>query len=238
MIDFNEKLEHLFAEWHAFAKQQGDKFFVKDGLMYKPGAMGVQELWEKSPKRIVFLLKDQNQPNGFWNDDSRSWPLANENLRNLVGDAGKFFGNIAHLLWGITNMQTGDDCWFDEVTHVDLVSFFNAEPFAYIETKKLPGGAKLPPKIEQTHLDKYGSFLSRELDILQPHTFVCCSQKVFHWVVTHYFHGKAIHVNKNVYFDENTGSIILYVSHPASRSSAQKYYEDNIYWYREYLRNK
>ena len=67
MKNYNEKLDELFKEWEAKSMANGDDVISKDGLMRKQHA-DVNELWEQSPKKVMFLMKDQ--PNG-WGDDTR-----------------------------------------------------------------------------------------------------------------------------------------------------------------------
>ena len=72
MENYNEKLNVLFEKWKAKSIENGEeKAFCEDGLMYKYGHDNnyVDELWDKSQKRIMFLLKDPKEYSG----DSREW---------------------------------------------------------------------------------------------------------------------------------------------------------------------
>ena len=67
---YNDELNRLFAEWKASypADADADSYFCEDGLVvkYKDENSGydINEQWEKSPRKIMFLLKDC--PDGQW----------------------------------------------------------------------------------------------------------------------------------------------------------------------------
>ena len=64
----NEKLEILFNEWKERMEKNGDMYFTKDGILRKNGISDSKliETWIASSKRVMFLLKDQNQIGGKW----------------------------------------------------------------------------------------------------------------------------------------------------------------------------
>ena len=57
--NINKELETLFQEW----QERLGTNFTRDGIMYQNGKTEeqVEQEWIKSPKRVVFLLKDQHQ---------------------------------------------------------------------------------------------------------------------------------------------------------------------------------
>ena len=63
--NIGNELEKLFAEWKDRLKKDSgpETHFTKDGVMYRSGKTNeqVEQEWLASPKRVVFLLKDQNQ---------------------------------------------------------------------------------------------------------------------------------------------------------------------------------
>ena len=109
-----KELEGLFIEWHNRMKAtDSTSHFTRDGLMYNsiPNEQN-EDAWFSSPKRVLFLLKDQNQKGGEkWDEDIREW------LVNTVNDTTeqklskkeanrnldpRFMRNIAYLLWGLS----------------------------------------------------------------------------------------------------------------------------------------
>ena len=117
----DEKLENLFDEWKDRMKKNGDMNFTKDGILRKKGIPDTKviETWMASSKRILFLLKDQNQEGGKWDEDIRDWLTVNENTSNL---GSTFLKNIAYILWGLSKADENNDWWYNEVTmHFDEV---------------------------------------------------------------------------------------------------------------------
>ena len=115
----NQKLNALFEKWKE-ERHYSDDVFVSDGLVYKKAYrkikweeeiagyeedIAVEELWNTSPLRIAFLLKDTNDSG---KDDVRKWMVLDtpesEQSRNLAGGrVGKtgFLPNIARILYGL-----------------------------------------------------------------------------------------------------------------------------------------
>ena len=149
----NRSIEHelnvLFAEWESKMKANDNtSHFTRDGLMYNslPNEQN-EDFWFSSSKRVLFLLKDQNQQGmEKWDEDIREWLIdtANDKTeshlkikeanRNL---SPRFIRNLAYLLWGLSKADKDNPWWYDEVImHFDEVKdFFNTQPFAIVECK-------------------------------------------------------------------------------------------------------
>lgn len=209
--NIGNELESLFAEWKDRLKKNNgpETHFTKDGVMYRSGKTNeqVEQEWLASPKRVVFLLKDQNQgKNGTWDEDINLWlkdvdwkdtnardkwnasAKANRNIKN------RFLKNIAYILWGLVGADNNAVRCFSETKkhHNEVKDFFNSQPFALIECKKEPGGSSLKNSTLRHHLDTYGDLLKRELDILHPNIIVCCggSSEIFKFITKSYYEGK------------------------------------------------
>lgn len=251
----NKELEKLFADWKDRLKENGDGcFFTKDGLLRQNGKTDeqIEQEWLSSSKRIMFLLKDQNQDGSSkWDEDIRDW------LKDIEGDDEKalvqkrknrnldiqFTKRIAFLLWGLSKLDKGCDWWCNEVAmHIDEVKeYFNTQPFALVECKKMPGDGYLDDKVLKKHLQNYGDLLKKEIDLLNPNIIVCTSPYIFDFVVNSYPQ-KTIHtldgyesiriIQNNTQID----SIILCSYHPSVRNNDEFFYEGVMYHFREYLR--
>lgn len=207
-INIGDELETLFKEWKDRLPLGAN--FTKDGVMYRNGKTNeqVEQEWLASPKRVVFLLKDQNQGKyGTWDEDINLWlkdvdwedtnardkwnasAKANRNIKN------RFLKNIAYILWGLVKADNNDDRCFSETKkrHNEVKDFFNSQPFALIECKKEPGGSYLDTKTLCDHLATYGDLLNKELDILHPNIIVCCggSSEIFKFITKTYYKDKA-----------------------------------------------
>ena len=195
-INIGDELETLFKEW----KDRLGTHFTKDGVMYRNGKTNeqVEQEWMASPIRVAFLLKDQNQgKNGTWDEDINLWlkdvdwnasAKANRNIK------GRFWKNIAYILWGLVKADNNDDMCFSktEEHHNEVKDFFNSQPFALIECKKEPGVGSLDNSILRHHLDTYGDLLKKEIDILHPNIIVCCggSSEIFNFITKTYYKDK------------------------------------------------
>lgn len=127
----NRSIEHelnvLFAEWESKMKANDNtSHFTRDGLMYNslPNEQN-EDFWFSSSKRVLFLLKDQNQQGmEKWDEDIREWLIDTVNdktesqlkikeaNRNL---SPRFIRNLAYLLWGLSKADKDNPWWYDEV---------------------------------------------------------------------------------------------------------------------------
>ncbi len=209
--NIGNELEKLFTEWKDRLKKDNgpETHFTKDGVMYRSGKTNeqVEQEWLASPKRVVFLLKDQNQgKNGTWDEDINLWlkdvdwedtnardkwnasAKANRNIK------GRLMKNIAYILWGLVKADNNVDRSFKKTNkhHNEVKDFFNSQPFALIECKKEPGVSYLNNRILRHHLNTYGDLLKREIDILHPNIIVCCggSSEIFKFITKTYYKDK------------------------------------------------
>lgn len=247
-IDF--KLEAVFAEWQERMRRNGSSHFTKDGVLYKNGQQRVDTVnaWLTSPKRIMFLLKDQHQ-NGVqkWDEDIRYWlkDMEDDTERNLKSKEANrhltspFIRMLAYILWGLSKAGTGCDWWYDDVTkHIDEVEhFFNNQPFALVECKKEPGGGSLDDKTLNWHLCEYGDLLWREIEILRPNMIVCTSQHIFNFIVHSYPH-EELTGSGSLRFHPQTGALIFCSYHPSAFGMRKSdIYEGVMYHYRAFRNN-
>lgn len=201
---YNGKLNRLFAEWKASYPDEADadSYFCEDGLVikYKDENSGydINEQWEKSPRKIMFLLKDC--PDG-WGYDARrllvGYPDNEKSLENAADTRnvkGGFFKNIAQILYGLSYMT--EDNKGQELTDAALDKrkytwALNEIPFAYVECKKLAGGKTCSAGSLNSAISRDNGFLCREIDILKPNIIVCCDNvgSIFNNVVENYFNG-------------------------------------------------
>lgn len=204
----NQKLNALFEKWKE-ERHYNDDVFVSDGLVYKKAYrkikweeeiagseedMAVEELWNTSPLRIAFLLKDTNDSG---KDDVRKWMVLDtpesEQSRNLAGGrVGKtgFLPNIARILYGlryIKQLKYADFEEFKSRYKNQIVDAWNELPFAFVETKKVAGEKKVDVKVIKKFLETDGDLLKQELDYLQPNVIVCsCDDAQFEFITRNY----------------------------------------------------
>lgn len=244
--DLNFRLNELFACWKKeIAVNEGvllDKVqFTADGLVYK-NSKSIEQTdkeWFSSPRRVMFVAKDNSSG---YSDDTRIW------LKDMEQDSEKnkhdksanrqiksiFIKKIAYLLWGLHNVGKDIDWEYNEVKshHKDVVTFFNDAPFAFIESKKQPGGKSITDEVLQQHYNRYWHFLDMEINILNPNILVCFGRKVYGFI-------KWLHRNTLIEYDKDiaitsadwprSGRCIIHAKHPSALgkgSDYENYYEN------------
>ena len=256
-MKMNEELEKLFDEWKNRLKENGDgDFFTKDGLLRQNNKSDeqIEEEWFSSEKRILILLKDQNQDGSQkWDEDIRDW------FKNTSSDCCKslqqkqknrnldiqFIKRIAFLLWGLSKADKNSDWQCNDVAmHFDEVKeFINKQPFALVECKKTPGNGCLDDKLLKKHLHDYRDLLKKEIDILNPNMIICTSQHIYDFVVKSYpkesIQTLEGHNSIRIIQNGNKPDTLIFCSyHPSDRYGDEHFYEGVMNHYREYLRNR
>lgn len=230
MENYNEKLNNLFEKWKAKSIENGEeKAFCEDGLMYKYGQDKnyVDELWDKSKKRILFLLKDPKEDSG----DSRLW--LNDQKNQQLGR--KILKKLAYILYGLSTVKDGKTVDFWDITHEQLVEFFNEIPFAYVESKKQEGITVINDKELVKYINRYKEYLAEEINILNPDIIICFGQPQYHFAVNDLF--KDVEkIDNNIHIDKHTNTLIIYSYHPSYfRISPENFYNDIMCQYGKFL---
>lgn len=233
MKNYNERLDELFKEWEAQSIANGDGVISKDGLMRKLHA-DVNELWEKSVKKVMFLVKDQPDGGG---DDTRNWlvlpdehPWAKRNRKA----SSVFLKRLALLLYGFTYNVTD----FGAIDEKEAVKCFNEVPFAFIETKKQSGGTSVKDKVMDIYINKYKDFLLKEIAILEPNIIVCCGGPQYNFALNTLYKKEDLEcIDQNVYFDKTKNVLVIYSPHPRiQKISHAKFYEWVMWHYEQFLK--
>lgn len=183
MANFNKQLdEQLFNPWMSNATEEEKKGFCRDGLLIMPDHAEdfVDELWEKSSRRVMFLVKDKNTPYG---DDIRRWFVDQKNGKGnwtLTGEKMKtgFSPNIANIFYGLQMDQPGDEGRINNeyvVKHKEeVLRVWNSCPIALVEAKKQAGVSHVASSAVTAAMEKDKDLLRKELEILHPNIIVCC----------------------------------------------------------------
>lgn len=253
-INYHMLLDKLFKVWRSKIAEieKGEFNFTKDGLLYKNHQTieQTESEWQHSTKRVLFLLKDQNQKDEVkWDEDIRYWlkdrdsdrPQDLENKRKNRELANPFIKCLAYQFWGIIMADLENDWWYEEVEmhHEEVVELFNTHPFAFVECKKIPGGGNLRPSVLKHHLRNYGSFLKQEIEILNPNIIVCTSQQSYDSALKMYPNELiGLNGNMNFKYHPNKQLLIIYSLHPSARKSNKGIYDDFMNNYRQYIRHQ
>lgn len=230
MENYNEKLNVLFEKWKAKSIENGEeKAFCEDGLMYKYGhdKNYVDELWDKSKKRILFLLKDPIEDSG----DSRLWlnEPENQQLRPII------MKKLAYILYGLSTVKDGKVTDFWDITHEQLVKSFNEIPFAYVESKKQEGTTVIKDKELDKYINRYKEYLTEEINILNPDIVICFGGPQHHFAVNDLYKDAEV-IDKHIRLHKQTNTLIIYSYHPSYfRISPENFYNDIMCQYGKFL---
>lgn len=231
MEKYNDQLDQLFVQWQEASDRLGDGILSKDGLMRKLGA-DVNELWDKAPHKVMFLLKDQPDGGG---DDTRNWlvlPEGDKWAKRNREARSVFLKRLALLLYGFTYNQT--DYW--AVNHQEAVKCFNEVPFAFVETKKQSGEPSVANKTMDFFIDRYKDFLLQEIRILHPNIIVCCGGPQYQFALnTLYSKDQLECIDQNAYYDKAKGILVIYAPHPSVGCSHANYYAGVMWHYGVFL---
>lgn len=121
--------------------------------------------------------------------------------------------------------------------HLDEVKeFFNTQPFALIECKKLPGDDNLGDDVLKQHLRDYGDLLKQEIDILNPNIIICTNQHIYDFIIKKYTKDEleCIDGYNSIRFHPLTGTIVLCSYHPSAWNV--DVYEGVMWHYRAFLK--
>lgn len=198
--NYNQLLSNLFLDWIKSYPAEKQYLFCRDGIMLKNDpAINVNLLWEKSQRKVAFLLKDC--PDG-WGYDTRKMLLdeygEEQGRKNRELKVPSFLQNLAKLLYGLLemspkNVDTPFNNQYVDKRMDEVIDYWNTKPFAFIESKKLAGTKTVKESEIIEALDKDELFLIKELDILSPNIIVCCNgtgDSIFNFVTQKYFMGK------------------------------------------------
>ena len=262
-MGIKKELDELFAEW----QRQLGTCFTFDGLMYQNDKTDeqVEQEWVASPKRVLFLLKDQHQFDSVnWDEEIRYWlkdlpgdmPNVLENKRRNRNLVAPVFNNgkkarknilkpIAFLLWGLSKVEKGADCEFSNVKAnlEEVKKFFNSQSFALVECKKDPGGPECKDSILIHHIQQYGNRIKKEIEILNPNMIVCTHKYIYNSVKDMFPIGEIIEFGDNpqlgkIAYHKNSGTFIFSSFHPSARGvSYQRMYDYVIQNYRVFLQS-
>lgn len=257
----NAKLEEIFKEWYGEMYPDKPYFvepFTKDGIMYNENipANEIENKWNNSSRRVLFLLKDQNQKGGKDPEDIRDWLRVtdfdrdkekNKNSEQAIIRKEKnknlqypFIRKLAYLLWGLSKIDKNNDWYDDEVNkHFDEVKqFFNTQPFALVECKKLPGGGKVKNSEVKWHIKNYGKHLKKEIKVIDPNIIVCMSGNDGHDFLINQLcvNGELETCSNNVHIYRENGkeTLIIFSYHP---SCSRYNYGDFMYNCRDIIKN-
>lgn len=257
MKDYQGKNNAILEKFKERAEEHKDTApFVKDGILYRgefalipndedpkrywerqPG--NENEIWEKSPLRILLITKDFNP--------GQDEPGATEDIRietgreNNVGTKDnplttsyQFFIRMMRHVYGFTRCLDGEYPPFEELDDDVCRKTYENCAIARINCKKQAGGSSLKRSILRKYVHDYADLLKKQIDNLDADIIVCYSSDIFHALSDY----KVLNVKHDpdndpcVYYDEVNNKIIVNSYHPSYRGiTAINHYTNVIYEY-------
>lgn len=232
-INFNQQLDELFKSWMESYPEDQRHLFCQDGLMLKTDkSVDVNERWQKSRRRVAFILKDN--PDG-WGNDTRLWL---RDAKNADINGNRFLTTLAEILYALLHLDATEDSRLDlsytkihGLLHHEVADHFvNVDPFAFIEAKKLAGGETVSQREMGEAMERDCEYLKKELDILRPNIIVCFDRynSQFNFITRRYIGDKEAQVIAYDYTDESGRKLI------GQRCCLWYYPDDNVVVIRSY----
>lgn len=248
-MNYNEELNELFEKWELDSEKAGFYGFCRDGLMQKGeiynviGADGKtywgrysgneNETWDKSKKKIAFLMKDTNDNP---NEDYREW-IGRQN-KDLI--THKFFKSISLWLLGLSSFkQNGNYLSFDNANiGSQYTQAFDEIPFAIVNCKKESGVGKISNSELWQHAYKYKDYLKKQFEILAPNIIICGggSGAVLRIAKEIIFSDLVFEKTNNwIHYNKEKDIVLIDSCHPTARVSYEDNYNGMMEGYKELI---
>ena len=197
MYNIKEEESKLFSRWARSLHLSEEEFCPNGGLLFR-GDFGLydkneeglyawsrnegneEEMWCKSPKRLMILTKDLNDPNG-WDIREESGGRAklyekvipsDEELQYLgIG----FYRKLNRWVYGILKSDNNTYPPFEDVTdYNEMGHFYESAPLVRINCKIEIGGASVEDQVLIDSMNKHKDFLVEQIKLYHPNIILCC----------------------------------------------------------------
>lgn len=203
-MDYQEENNKILDEWKETARKNNDNHFVSDGLLYCGKVVDKGGYWERIPgdenelysktsPKILLLTKDFNGDDGDTTDIRRESFRKNGMKNNEIRTSTlRFHQNVIAHVWGLTHFKLGENglagrCpqWYDEKpwTWDEARKHYESYPIVRINVKKEAGKESIKDAELKKYLQKYKSFVIRQINLFNPDIIVCYSKIIFEFVI-------------------------------------------------------
>ena len=261
MYNIKDKEQELFTRWAASLHLSEEEFCPNSGLLFR-GDFGLndanednlytwgraegneEEMWCKSPKRLMILTKELNDPHG-WDIREESGGRAQLEEKIIRSDEElRYVGNNIYRkmncwVYGILKEENSTYPPYEDVTDYNKMGrFYESAPLVRINCKFEIGGSSVENKVLVDSMNKHKDLLVEQIQLYQPNIILCCGFQNGENVICNF-------IQENIYKDlklvENTDHWVFYspkynliaidAYHPSVRS-----YTDQ-FLYEELLKN-
>lgn len=225
--------------------------FVKDGLLYRgdilchdgywkryplnqDGVLREGDLWEKSPIKILFLMKDYT--NDSMDDIRYETGRKNQILEGedpIKRDA--FTMNIIYWLYGLTHPTDNPSFLFCEIqAGAKCFWFYERYPLVRLNCKKVSGDSTCSCSTLQKYLNnpEYSQLLGEQIKLFKANIIVCCGGSS---CMANFVKGQCYRTNdweqfekESLWYNEKEELLVIDTYHPSSRYSRRELFEGLI----------
>ena len=235
----------IFEKHENFLKKKQSKFKIKDGILFRGTIKGgkgdfstnrgkgeAAEIWEKSPRRYLYITKELTEKQRGWND------IRNEDGLNKNGYdiTGRFYKNYMYNLYGMesTVLKNRFVKW-ENLSHEESVDFFqNKAALARINCGKDYGQTSTNYKRLKELVEVNGDLLKKQIQLLDADIIVCCGSDTIMLDLVRDTYPNADwkwnnKLHRGIHYSEKIKKIVVHSYHPSYFGISPKdFYEDTI----------
>ena len=197
-------------------------FSGDDGQVYHERMAGNEEkIWNESPRRILFIAKELNDPNNPY--DSRVVVRYDE--QNGIYSTDKFIKNMLFINHGLQKMNGENYEALDrEISMDELMKVWDESAVAKINVKKQPGGSTANMYEISEAIVLFEDLLKAQLSLLDANIIVCCDGSgILIDRIKNLLYSDAIQINDYVWYSPHSGVCLINSYHLKPRN---KTYEE------------
>ncbi len=202
-----ENLNNLFEEWINL-DPIFKKGFIRDGIVN-------EDIYSKSNLKLLFVLKEANDPNGK-GFDYREFLSGNEEKGYV---AYRYSVRIYEWAKGIYEQFPS----YRSISHTNSDQLEVLKKVSFMNVSKIGGAGNTDYKNFDSLVDLQKDFIRREIDIIAPNIVISCVGKKEYWEkVYKEIQWETLDSNFQVFFKNNCAYI--HFPHPSSRSRPEMFY--------------
>lgn len=258
MYNIKEKEKNLFLRWAMSLNLTKEDSFSNGGLLFR-GDFGLndinefnlytwnrlegkeEEIWCKSPKRLMILTKDLNDTEG-WDirEESGGRTQLYEKIIPVDEDIQYsglgFYRKLNRWVYGIYKESNGSYPQFSDLGDFkEMGKFYESAPLVRINCKIEIGGSRVENKILINSMNQHKEFLIEQIKLYHANIILCCGfQKgcnvILNFIKEHIFEDLKPVPNTDdwIYFSNKYNLIAINSYHPTTRHKKDEFLYDEL----------
>jgi len=189
--------------------------------------------------RILFILKEQNCWSGdAWDVRSESFHSKGSTYEDYIPNKSLAIQrNMLRMLYGLWETDSESFPKFDDIDYAKAVKLSDERPYARINCKKGAGGEKSDDGCIISEMQKYKSYLVRQIRNIDADIIVCCAFResmsqgsgsfIFDFLKKNVYPEMEEYEN-GCYYDPQKNKMAIISWHPSCRINEKEYYQEFI----------